>query len=143
MPWQDDSHALPGDGREERLNAPKVMVLDNQLMDVIAVQKSLEEAGYVVVKLTSPNGVLAKIDYERPDVLLVNPWMPRLDVPELVATLAMAPEFQDMVVVAIGEQDAATLQAFCIEHDLHGYFSKTMDLTGVGEFLTNFFEDEE
>jgi len=125
------------------VQSPKVMLLDNSLLDVMAMQKSLQAAGYEVVRLTSPHGVLAKIDYERPEVLLVNPWMPRLDAIELIETLAMAPEFEDMVVVAVSERDAATLQAFCIEHDLHGYFSKSMDLDGIGEFLGNFFVDEE
>lgn len=124
------------------MSAPKVMILDNNLIDVMAIQKALEAHGYGVVRLTSPNGVLAKLDYERPDVLLVNPWMPRLDVAELIGTLGQAAEFEDMVLIALGDQDAATLQAFCIEHDLHGYYSKTMDLHGLGTFLDNFFEEE-
>jgi len=121
---------------------PKVLILDNSLLDVIAIENVLDEAGYDVVKLTSPNGVLAKIDYERPDALLINPWMPRLDSADIIATLASAPEFEEMVLIAIGETDAATLQAFCIEHDLHGYFSKTMDLNGLADFLDNFFVEE-
>jgi len=124
------------------VNKPKIMILDNNLLDVMHIERTLVEHGYVVVKLTSPNGVLAKIDYECPDALLINPWMPRLDVAELLATLSMAPEFEEMVVVAIGNQDAATLQAFCIEHDLHGYFSKTMDLNELGTFLDTFFEGD-
>lgn len=122
---------------------PKVLILDNNLMDVITVEQALVESGYQVEKLTSPNGVLAKIDYERPDVLLINPWMPRLDAIDIIQTLGGAPEFEEMVLVAIGDSDAATLQAFCIEHDLHGYFSKSMDLSGLGHFLDNFFVEEE
>lgn len=123
------------------MNKGKVLVIDHNLLDVMKVQDSLTRAGYDVVRLTSPNGVLAKIDYERPDALLINPWMPRLDAESIVHMLTGAPEFEAMVIVALSDQDAATLQAFCVEHDLHGYFSKSMDLTTVGGFLDNFFEE--
>ena len=120
----------------------KVLLLDDNLLEVMKIEKSLKASGYDVARLTSPNGVLAKIDYEKPEVLLINPWMPRLDVGDLLEMLASAPEFEDLVVVALGDKDAATLQAFCIEHDLHGYYSKSMDLSKIGLFVDNFFEDE-
>ena len=66
----------------------KVMILDDDLLDVIAHRDALCDCGYEVTVLTSSNGVLAKIDYERPDVLLVNPWMARLNESELMQTLA-------------------------------------------------------
>ena len=128
--------------KEAVLSKVKVLVIDSSLLDVMKIEKVLHGRGYEVVRLTSPHGVLAKIDYENPDVLLIDPWTPRLDAPEVLATVASAPKFEDMVVVAIGNRDAATLQAFCVEHDLHGYFSKTMDLDGLGVFLDNFFEEE-
>lgn len=123
------------------MSKTRVMLLDHSLLDVMKMEKALLERGYDVLRMTSPNGVLAKIDYECPDVLLINPWMPRLDVAELLATLTSSEKFQDMVIVALGDKDAPTLQAFCIEHDLHGYFSKTMDIKSIGGFLDNFFED--
>ena len=121
------------------MEAPKVLVLDHKLLDVMTVKKSLQEHGYQITYLTSPNGVLAKLDFERPDALLVNPWMPRLDIDNLLATVLNTPVFEEMVVVVLSDRDATELQNFCLEYDLHGYYSKSRDLEKIGAFLDHFF----
>lgn len=118
----------------------KVLVLDDNLLDVMEVEEHLESGGYTVVTLSSPNGVLSKIDYEEPEILLMDLQMPRLDLDELLETLRGASEYEDLVIVLFSDMDAEKLQQFCIENDINGYFCKSMDVSQIAEFLDNFYE---
>lgn len=118
----------------------KVLVLDDNLLDVMEVEEHLEAGGYTVVTLSSPNGVISKIDYEEPEILLMDLQMPRLDIEELLDTLRGAREYEDLVIVLFSDMDAEKLQQFCIENDINGYFCKSMDVSQIADFLDNFYE---
>ena len=118
----------------------KVLVLDDNLLDVMEAEEHLEAGGYTVVTLSSPNGVISKIDYEEPEILLMDLQMPRLDIEELLDTLRGAREYEDLVIVLFSDMDAEKLQQFCIENDINGYFCKSMDVSQIADFLDNFYE---
>jgi two-component system sensor histidine kinase ChiS len=118
----------------------KVMVLDANLMDVMEVEEYLKAGNYDVVKLSSPNGVLSKLEYERPEVLLLDIQMPKLNLQELLDTLRSSPDYEDLVIVLFSDMDAERLQEFCIENDINGYFCKSMDVSQIAGFLDNFYE---
>ena len=118
----------------------KVMLLDDNILDVMEVEDYLKAGGYHVVTLSSPNGALSKIEYERPEILLLDLKMDRLNVPDLLDTLRSSPEYEDMVIVLFSDMDAEQLQEFCIENDVNGYFCKSMDVSQIAEFLDNFYE---
>lgn len=119
----------------------KVMILDHNILDVMEVETHLAAGGYDVVTLSSPNGVLSKIDYERPEILLLDLAMPRLNVPELLETLRGSQDYDDLVIVLFSDMEAETLQQYCIDNDINGYFCKSMDVSQIGEFLNNFYEE--
>lgn len=119
----------------------KVLILDSNILDVLAIEEPLRAGGYNVTRLTTPHGALAKLEYERPDVLLLDITMARLNVQELLDGLRTDPQFEEMVVVLFSDLDAPTLQAMCMENDIHGYFSKSMDTQQVGAFLDRFYEE--
>lgn len=118
----------------------KVMVLDGNILDVMKAEKHLKSGGYEVVTLTTPNGALSKIDYERPEILLLDFEMPRLNVPDLLETLRSNEDYSDLVVVLYSDMEAEKLQKICIDNDINGYFCKSMDITQIGDFLDNFYE---
>lgn len=120
----------------------KVLILDSNLLDVLAAEEQLVAAGFGVTRLTSPHGALAKVEYERPDILLIDVTMSRLNVQEILDGVRNDPALEEMIVVLFSDLDAPTLQAMCVENDIHGYFSKTMDITRIGEFLDQFYEEE-
>ena len=126
------------------MNEQKVLLIDSNIMDVLRAERSLSAAGFLVARLTTPNGTLAKLEYERPDALLLDITMARLNVQELLDGVKSDPSLEDLVVVLFSDLDAGTLQSRCVDHDLHGYYSKSMDIDRVGEFLQQFYaEDEE
>lgn len=121
-----------------------VLIIDSNLLDVLKVEKHLVKGGFVVSKLTGANGVLARIEYERPEVVLLDITMPRLNVQDVLDALRSDPQLEDIVVVLFSDLDGPTLQAMCQENNIHGYFSKSMDVALIGQFLDQFFvEDEE
>ncbi len=120
--------------------ARKVMLLDDNIMDVMEAEDYLREGGYDVVTLSSPNGALSKIEYERPEILLLDLHMPRLNTQDLIDTLRASEEYEDMVIVLFSDEEAEQLQEFCIEHDINGYFCKSMDVSQIAAFLDNFYE---
>jgi CheY-like chemotaxis protein len=118
----------------------KVMIIDDNILDVMNAEKHLEEGKYEVVRLSSPNGALSKIDYEEPDVLLLDIDMDRLDADDLIGTLRSSPDYRELVVVIYTDRDAEKLQEYCVEKDVNGYFCKSMDISGIADFLENFFD---
>lgn len=118
----------------------KVMILDDNLLDVMEVEDYLTKGGYQVVSLSSPNGALSKIEYEHPEILLLDLEMDRLNVPDLLDTLRSSPEYEELVIVLFSDLEAERLQEFCIENDINGYFCKSMDVSQIAEFLDNFYE---
>lgn len=125
------------------MNEQKVLLIDSNIMDVLRAEKSLVGAGFAVARLTTPHGALAKIEYERPDALLLDITMPRLNVQELLDGVKSDAAMQDLVVVLFSDLDAGTLQAMCVDHDIHGYYSKSMDIDRVGAFLQQFYAEGE
>lgn len=119
----------------------KVMILDHNILDVMEVENHLGASGYEVVTLSSPNGVLSKLDYERPEILLLDLAMPRLNVEELLQTLRASADYEELVIVLFSDMEAERLQEYCIDNDINGYFSKSMDISQIGEFLNNFYDD--
>ena len=118
----------------------KVLILDADIMIVMEVEECLEQGGYDVVHLSSPSGAISKIEYEEPEVLLLDIEMDRLNTDDLLQTLQAGPNFEEMVVVAFSDMDADELQEFCMANQLNGYFCKSMDISQIAEFLDNFFE---
>ena len=119
----------------------KVLIVDENILDVMEAEKYLRERGYEVAKLASPNGCVAKIDYEKPDILLIDISMSRLNAQELFSTVQSSPQHEELIIVLFSDLDAETLRSICVEHDFHGYFCKSMGLHQIGSFLDNFYEE--
>ena len=124
-------------GRDTR----KVLVLDENVLDVMRVEKSLRGAGYSVLRMSTPHGAEAKIEFERPDILLLDITMRRLNLDRLLENLREDDAFEDLIVVLFSDLDAEVLQQYCIENDIHGYYCKSMDVDAIPKFLNNFYEE--
>lgn len=124
-----------------RVSSRKVMIVDENVLDVMKAETALRRGGYEIVKMSTPHGVLAKLDYERPEILLLDVTMTRLNMRTLLETLRTSPEHEDLIIVLFSDLEAEVLQQWCREHDIHGYYCKSMDITRVSEFLDNFYEE--
>jgi len=117
----------------------KIMLLDDNIISMMVTADVLSSHGYEVVQTTSPNGSIAKLEYERPDVLLVDVDMPRLSFDDVLRNIQVSEELKDLVVVLFSSRTPSELCSVCETKDLHGYFSKTMDVTRLPEYVDYFF----
>ncbi|MBU0552960.1 response regulator [Myxococcota bacterium] len=117
----------------------KVVILDDDLLHLMSTSDVLEKAGYKVVSMSAPHGCIAKLDYEHPDVFLVNIAMPRLAVDDLLDTLMESDDYRDLIVVVHSGIEAELQEQCCLNKDLHGYYSKELSLDDLPAFIDRFF----
>jgi len=117
----------------------KVMILDDNIISLMIAEELLVAHGYEVVKMSAPHGCVAKLDYEMPDVLLVDIAMPRLATDDLLDTIRTAPEHEDLIIVLYSDMEAGRLEKLCHAKDINGYFCKSMDIAKLPEFVDRFF----
>jgi len=129
------NHIIPDMGGERR----KVMILDDNIISLMIAEDLLVSHGYDVVKMSAPYGCMAKLDYEMPDVLLVDVAMPRLAADDLLDAIRGAPEHEELIIVLYSDMEAERLEKTCHAKDVNGYFCKSMDITKLPEFVDRFF----
>ena len=120
-------------------DARKVLLLDDDIISMMVTAGVLSNHGYNVVQSTSPHGCLARLDYEGPDLLLVDVNMPRLAVDDLFRNIRASDDLKDLVVVLFSSRPAEELDDLCVTRDFHGYFCKSMDVTRLPEYIDYFF----
>lgn len=123
---------MPGEKR-------KVMVLDDNIISLMIAEELLVSHGYDVVKMSAPHGCIAKLDYEMPDVLLIDIAMPRLAADDLLDQIRSSRDHEDLVVVLYSDMAAEELEKLCHAKDVNGYFCKSMDVSRLPAFIDRFF----
>jgi CheY-like chemotaxis protein len=123
---------MPGEKR-------KVMVLDDNIISLMIAEELLVSHGYDVVKMSAPHGCIAKLDYEMPDVLLIDIAMPRLAADDLLDQIRGSRDHEDLVVVLYSDMAAEDLEKLCHAKDVNGYFCKSMDVARLPGFIDRFF----
>ena len=116
----------------------KVMIMSPVLSEVIELEKLLVKAGYEVCKLTGSSGVLAKFDFEKPDILIVNADLGG-GMDAVLGTIVSAPGMQRMVTVLLGNGNVSETEAYCRQMGLNGYYMAAQGLEGIVDFLKQFW----
>ena len=114
----------------------KVMLIDDNIISLMVTAEVLSTHGYTVTKTATAQGCIAKVEYEQPDVVLIDPSMPRLAIDTLLET--------------IREGDIEKMcRWYCSRISLRkvgrdysgkndGYFSKSIEVTRLPEYMENF-----
>ncbi len=79
----------------------KILVCDDERPVAEALRTALEQAGYVVVTALGGEEGLAKVASEKPDLIVVDRWMPGVDGAEVVERLQADPELRDIPVICM------------------------------------------
>lgn len=118
---------------------PRVLILDHQLSDVIALEGILKKAGFEVSSLTGPYGILAKFDFEKPDILLFNPDMPNTDTDAILTTLSNADTMKNMIIILLCSGDPEAIEEYCLQMNLHGYFMRDNGFDTIVDYINRFY----
>jgi len=117
----------------------KVMIVDDNIINLMVVEELLANHGYEVVTMAAPHGCVSKLDYEQPDVLLIDITMPRLAADDVIEAIHNSADHEDLIVVLYADMEAEELEKICHAKDINGYFCKSMDVSKLPEFIDRFF----
>ena len=123
--------------------SPRIMIVDSNILSILVAEKLLVRSGFEVHKMSSTNGILPRINYVKPDLLLIDYQIPRLGGDVFLESIKKLPRFSRMIIVLYTDQEANVLRELCVKHDFHGYFTKSMDINDLPEFLGRFFKKPE
>lgn len=107
--------------------APTVMVVDDSLTVRKITSRLLERAGYRVATAKDGEDALAQIAQHRPDVILADIEMPRMDGFELVRHLRADPKFARLPVIMITSRIADKHRQVALELGVQHYLGKPYD----------------
>ncbi len=107
--------------------ATTVMVVDDSLTVRKITSRLLERAGYRVATAKDGEDALAQIMQQRPDVILADIEMPRMDGFELVRHLRAAPQFASLPVIMITSRIADKHRQVALELGVQHYLGKPYD----------------
>jgi CheY-like chemotaxis protein len=117
----------------------KVMLIDDNIISLMVTAEVLTTHGYAVAKTASAKGCVAKLEYELPDVVLVDPSMPQLGIDRLVEAINADDLGKDIAIVLFSDRPIQELEETCKSKNMNGYFSKSIEVTRLPEFIDVFF----
>lgn len=82
------------------MTAPRVMVIDDNAMNVELVRYVLDDGGFVVESACDALDALQRIDHFQPELILMDMQMPGMDGIELTRHLKDDPQWRHVVIVA-------------------------------------------
>lgn len=112
----------------------KVLVVDDDEIQLMIVRAWLEDAGYTVVTRSTPFGTAAVVLREQPDIVILDVGMPGLAGDQLVPVIERLSHSCSVGIVFYSGKDEATLNALAASLPVLGAIRKT---TSGAEFLRN------
>ncbi len=121
----------------------KILVVDDNEDNRELVVKVLKSRGYVMVEAVDGEDALQKAQDERPNLILMDISLPKIDGYEVTRRLKIQEEYRDIPVVALtahvmkGDKEKA-IEAGCV-----GYIPKPIDVHELPEQIKHYLEDHE
>lgn len=125
--------------------AKKILACDDERHIVRLIQVNLERAGYAVVTAFDGAEALRKVEAERPDLIVLDVMMPKMDGFEVLKRLQANPETRDIPIIMLTAkaQDADVMRGW--SSGASAYLTKPFNplelLTFVKRVLTGADED--
>lgn len=117
---------------------PTVMVVDDSPTILMSARQFLEPT-YTVVTVKDGFAALAAIEEVRPDLLLLDIMMPRLDGYHVALALRQHPDFETLPIVILSARDSPFDKARCALIGCDDYLTKPFErdtlLAKIGDML--------
>ena len=147
LPWQDVSTDNKGrdlivadDQKGRLMTTPhaKVLIADDNEVNVMVVRDYLESFGYQVSVAFDGAEVLSKVEQEIPDVILMDIQMPHVNGVELTRRLRTDPRFATVPIIALTALALPGDRERCFEAGMNEYMSKPVSLKEVRTIVERF-----
>ena len=107
-----------------------LLVVDDDVDMIECVVKAAHDRGFHVVGTTDPTGVVHYVREKRPQLLLLDLRMPKLDGRDILAALTSDPDVTTTVVVMSGMDDPLTID-MCLRYGAADFVRKPFELASL------------
>ncbi|MCA9519917.1 MAG: response regulator [Myxococcales bacterium] len=118
-----------------------IFILDDNVISIMTTEDVLLQNGYEVVKMSSASGLVAKLEYARPDVMLLDPTLPRLDIDATLDEIRASTELSNLAIVLYCDLEANETYEIARQHRLDGYFCKSLEVSKLPQYIDQLFDE--
>lgn len=122
------------------MRRPKVLVVDDNEVCRAVVRESLQQNGFDVVELDNPVGMSSVVNYEKPDIVLMDVEMPAIDGDKAVQIL-LKHRLHDCKVLLYSGKPAAELARLVRACGAAGFVSKSVTDTALASVVRSHLSD--
>jgi putative two-component system response regulator len=126
----------------QRFADARILVVDDEQANLLLIDRMLERAGYQNVRSTTdPEAVLGLVEEFRPDLLLLDLKMPRLDGVQILELLGSAnPTDPPLPVIVLTADATREGRQRALEAGARDFLTKPLDLDEVLVRIANMLE---
>ena len=114
-------------GKSKHTARRKIIIVDDDVLIRETVRLALDHAGYYVIAIGDPNRALATVRAEKPDLVIMDLYMPGLDGRDLIRSFKADPEIAATPVILF----SGSAEAIDVVSGLHSgaveYLGKPID----------------
>jgi CheY-like chemotaxis protein len=108
-------------------DAQTILIVEDDETDRLIVRLFLEQAGYRVLEADSAESGLELCSRTRPDLLLIDGLLPRMDGFQMTRALRAIPEYRDTPILVLSGLEEPEWPARAIEAGATGFILKSND----------------
>ena len=106
----------------------KIMIVDDEPINVMAVRKYFQDAGFTNLAATSdPRQIMAALERENPDVLLLDIMLPGVDGLHVLQSIRSSDRFARLPVIILTAVDDRKVKAAALELGATDFLTKPVD----------------
>lgn len=122
---------------ETRTGNTTILVVEDYEDTSLAMRLALEDQGYHILEAADGEQAVEIAARERPDVVLMDLNLPKLDGFAATARIRAHPELSSMQIVAVSAYPDADHRARALAVGCNAYVTKPIDFDWLKELLTN------
>jgi len=123
---------------EKTKNPPKILIVDDNQDSRELVVKILKSRGYQTAEAVDGEEALKKAEEERPDLILMDISIPKIDGYEVTKRLKSREEFRDVPIVALTAHAMKGDREKALEAGCEGYISKPINIRELPNQIKDF-----
>lgn len=116
----------------------KILIVDDNQDSRELVVKILKNRGYQTIEAVDGEEALKKAVAERPDLILMDRSLPKIDGYEVTRRLKGQEEFKDIPIVALTAHAMRGDREKALEAGCEGYISKPINVRELPELITSY-----
>lgn len=116
----------------------KILLIDDSSVNNLLLQNILEDEKYTVLVAFSGKEGLNMIKEEKPDLILLDIMMPRMDGMEVLEKIVSDDETKDIPVIMLTAKIDSADQQASLEMGAVDYINKPVDIDNILEKIKNF-----